>query len=127
MSYYARIYHSTESLNIIYNIFIFLKAYLPHFSNILCLIHFKNIRNTYSAKITNIEKYFTCTTNTIFFNKTKKDSILLSSSNPKTNNFGTFHFIITWQSFKTLRNMIGASKKRLIKSFIDILDFCRVS
>ena len=127
MSYYARIYHSTESLNIIYNIFIFLKAYLPHFSNILCLIHFKNIRNTYSAKIANIEKFFYVYNKQIFFNNTKKDSISLSSSNPKTNNFGTFHFIITWQSFKTLRNMIGASKGRLIKSFIDILDFCRIS
>ena len=126
MSYYARIYHSTESLNIIYNIFIFLKAYLPHFSNILCLIHFKNIRNTYSAKIANIEKFLRVQ-QTQSFQQYEEGFNFIIFSNPKTNNFGTFHFIITWQSFKTLRNMIGASKRRLIKSFIDILDFCRVS
>ena len=126
MSYYARIYHSTESLNIIYNIFYLLKSIFAAFFEYSLLDTFQNIRNTYSAKISNIEKIFYVSRNVISYNRTRKDSILLSSSYRKRITLQIFHFLITWQSFKFCKRWCVHWKKFeevLLMYYI----FCRLS
>ena len=101
MSYYARIYHSTESLNIICNIFYLLKSIFAAFLEYSLLDTFQNIRNTFSAKIGNIEKEFTSTRNIIFSNRIwRRIPFLLSSFCAKSKILlRILRFIITWQKF----------------------------